>query len=95
MKIIRRFRQHIPCCLDYKDAIKIPIYSFETLEEMMALEVVQRYRESEDYGGFEISGNYLMMVSEDRYHWWVVGTIDITDGLELPIWKARNDENSV
>lgn len=79
------FRQHIPNFVDVDPPDPIP---FTTTEELLGLEVVQRYI-GEKHSHFAISENMLMEVSNGGKNWWVVGYIAKPDLVNLPKWVAH------
>lgn len=81
------FRQHIPnYAYDPRDG-KPPEYEFETIEELLALNVIQPYKKDKNFHRF-VMGDFLMIVSKDGYHWWVVGYIKYPDLVNLEKWEG-------
>jgi hypothetical protein len=79
------FRQHIPGFVgDPDDSPKE--YTFETTEELLALEVVQRYGKGPDFSHFALFGDLLMEISDGGRHWWVVGYLGDPTSVDLPQW---------
>jgi len=83
---MNKFRQHIPTFVDTDKPL--PIYKFETTEELLRLEVVQRYSKWEKFSYFAIGENYLMIIGDDGFYWWVVGYVDDPTTVDLPKWDG-------
>ena len=82
---MNEFRQHIPNFVD----IKAPLLDkFETTEDLLNLEIVQRYGKRKDFSHFAISDNCLMEISDEGFHWWVVGYIKKPNEVDLPKWDG-------
>jgi len=79
------FIQHIPSMVDIDPPTEIP---FETTEELLALEIVKRFGEHPNFSHFAMSDNRLMKISDEGYHWWVVGYIKHPDQVDLPKWSG-------
>ena len=84
---MNEFRQHIPSFVETMGE-KQPIYEFETLDDLLSLEVVKRYSKDKDFSYFALSRNKLMEIGDDGFYWWVVGYIKNPDKLDLPEWKG-------
>lgn len=97
---IMKFTQHVPGAVDLGDEAPYS-FEFETVEELVSNEFVQRF--SKSYAGsvfhqFSISpmhpsySNYrfdttLMAEYNDGTKWWCVGHIDQGKNLALPNWE--------
>lgn len=79
------FRQHIPAFVSGETPESFP---FNTTEELLSLEVVQRYGKEPDFSHFAISKNALMEISDFGLKWWVVGYIEHPDQVNLPEWDG-------
>lgn len=81
------FRQHIPAYVEMDRPAPIP---FESTADLLALEVVQRYRTTSDgaFSHFAMDDNTLMVISGEGFHWWVVGFIAHPDDIDLPRWTG-------
>lgn len=77
------FRQHIPTFV--YDGEPPHAYQFSTTEELLSLEVVQRYKR-EGFSHFAMRGHLLMAISDEGFHWWVVGSIADPATVDLPVW---------
>lgn len=91
------FRQHIP---GFVDGCEPEIATFQSAEELLALSVVERYREDPNRGFHRFSiarqsrGPSLLMVErDDGRWWWVVGYIDDATGIDLPEWFPVEDQS--
>ena len=80
------FRQHTPNFVDLDEPA--PTCEFETTEQLLNLEVVQRYGNGDNFSHFALNGNQLMVVSDEGFTWWVVGYIDNPDDVNLPKWSG-------
>jgi len=83
---MNEFTQHIPAFVDVRE--KIPTHEFETIEDLLSLEVVKRYGQGKDFSHFALSDNHLMEISDDGFKWWVVGYIKNVKDLVLPKWEG-------
>lgn len=81
------FRQHIPAYVEMDRPAPIP---FATTGDLLALDVVQRYRASSDgpFSHFAMDDNTLMVISAEGFHWWVVGFIAHPEEIDLPRWAG-------
>lgn len=77
------FRQHIPAFVTCDDPEEI---SFETTEQLLALEIVQQYSRHAGFSHFAMSGHLLMEISDGGHVWWVIGYIKHPDQVNLPAW---------
>lgn len=78
------FQQHIPPFVDVDRPAPI---SFVGTDELLALEVVQRYKDKR-FSHFAMSDEYLMVIRDGGKDWWVVGYIEKPDEIDLPKWEA-------
>ena len=78
------FRQHIPAFVDIDGPP--PMAEFSTTDELLALEVVQRYGKGPDFSHFAMSDNRLMEISDEGFKWWVVGSVSDPSAVDLPKW---------
>lgn len=79
------FKQHIPAFVDVDSP---PVQNFETTQELLALEIVQRYVKDKGFSHFAMSGNLLMKICDEGYRWWVVGRIGDPSSIDLPKWDG-------
>ena len=79
------FTQHIPSFVDTDTPSAFP---FETTEELLDLEVVQRYSKKPGFSHFAMSRNALMEISDGGHFWWVVGYIGHPEQVTLPEWDG-------
>lgn len=80
------FKQHIP---NFVDVSKNPEWhDFETINQLLALEVVQRYGKGDKFSHFALSDNRLMEVSDNGLRWRVVGYIKDPDAVDFPQWEG-------
>lgn len=85
---MNRFRQHIPSFIDVERPEWI---EFETTEDLLSIDVVKQWVKTMDgkpFSHFAVSGNYLMAIHDDSFHWWAVGYIDKPDAVDLPKWHG-------
>ena len=78
------FKQHIPSFCDVDHPAAVP---FETTEQLLALEIVQRYKRP-DFSHFAMADNALMEISDGGRYWWVVGYIKHPERINLPKWDG-------
>ena len=82
------FIQHIPTFID---ADPPKPYEFETLEELLNIDVVKQWARPMDgkaFSHFALSDNILLVIHDDSFHWWTVGYIKEPDNLKLPKWNG-------
>lgn len=88
-----KFRQHIPNYID-SSTWDIPVYDFETVEELLALPPLTHYGKREGFSHFAkcvepppAPYHYLMEISNNGGYWVVVGMIvgDVSE-LDLQEW---------
>ena len=84
---MNEFKQHIPCFVDI-DPPSPNLYEFETTEELLNLEIVQRYGKEKNFSHFALNENRLIEVSDNGYYWWVVGYIKYPNDVDLPKWEG-------
>ena len=65
-----------------------PELEFNTLEELLALETLQTWVKMDDFRRFSKSGRYLMAELREGRTWWVIGSLDDPDNVDLPVWEA-------
>jgi len=85
-KIMNRLTQHIPNFVETRGE-QPPTGEFETTEELLSLEVVQRYKH-DDFSHFAMSDNHLMVISDDGFKHWVVGYVKNPESVDLPKWAG-------
>lgn len=78
--------QHIPSFI-YR-AEKPTTVEFETTEQLLSLEIVQRYTTRKDFSHFAIDDNCLIEVSDHGFYFWVVGYIKYPKLVDLPKWEG-------
>lgn len=84
---MNKFTQHIPAFVDIdRDADRS--FEFETTDELLNHEIVQRYGKGDNFSHFAISENHLMEIKDDGFHWWVVGYIEKPADVDLPAWDG-------
>lgn len=80
------FRQHIPAFVEIDGPQ--PECEFSNTDDLLALEVVQRYGKGVDFSHFAMHGNLLMEISDDGFKWWVVGSVSDPSAVDLPKWEG-------
>lgn len=83
--MMNRFKRHIPAFVDVDRPDWIP---FETTADLLNLEIVKRYRTDTNFSHFAMEDNALMVISDNGFHWWVVGFIEKPDEIDLPKWEG-------
>ncbi len=83
---MNKFKQHIPNFVDTRGTV-IPDYEFETTDELLDLVVVKQYI-GEKFNHFALSDNWLMIIEDDGFKWWVIGSVKDTKDLDIPQWKG-------
>ena len=79
------FVQHIPNYVDVDPPQKI---LFDTTKELLNIEVVKRYGQLPDFSHFAIHGSYLMEISNNGFHWIVVGRLGNPTTVDLLQWDG-------
>ena len=79
------FRQHIP---NFVDGVTPDTLEFETTEELLNSMTLSKYGQREDFSHFALNGSTLMEISDEGYHWWVVGYIEKPELVNLPNWEG-------
>ena len=79
------FVQHIPNFVD----VDYPLTKeFETTEELLSFDVVNKFTKHKNFSHFVISEKYLMAIYDEGFSYFVVGSILNPELLELPMWKG-------
>jgi len=84
---MNRFKHYIPCYIDMDEDECPQWIEFESTEDLLNLEVVQRYNKEEG-SHFVLSGNLLLDEWEEGVQWIVVGYIEFPQRVELPQWEG-------
>ena len=86
---MNRFKQHIP---NFIEVDKPPEWiEFQNTDALLSIEVVKQWSKPMDgkpFSHFAISGNYLMAIHDDGFHWWAVGYIENPQAVNLPKWNG-------
>ncbi len=83
--------QYIP---SFATGIEPYINKFNSLDELLNIEWINRHTRNPDFYKFSISkpDNLFMVEHDEGYRWFVIGKLyDINSSLELPKWKAKED----
>ena len=81
---MNKFTQHVPATCDIDEPL---IFNFNTTEELLMSEYVQGFAKIRP-STFVMSGRCLMTVSDNGYHWWVLGYIENPKEINLPQWNG-------
>lgn len=87
---MNHFKQHVPSCVTGV----IPLeFDFETTEDLISHSYLQRYVKN-DFVEFAISDNRVLAISDEGYHWWVMGRVTKPEELTLNKWGGvkRRDQ---
>ena len=84
---MNRFKHCIPCYIDMDEDERPQWIEFESTEDLLNMEVVQRYGK-EKGSHFVLSKNLLMKVWDKGLQWWPVGHIEFPQRVELPQWEG-------
>ena len=82
---VNKFIQHIP---GFIGGIEPERNDFETTEDLLKLEAVRRYGRGKDFSHFALSDDLLMEISDEGLRWWVVGSIEKPEEVDLPKWDG-------
>lgn len=83
--ICNRFIQHIPGFVDGCDPLR---YDFSTTQELLDKPLFKRATENPKFSHFAMSDNCIMEITDDGFHWWVLGTIEKPELVDLPTWAG-------
>jgi hypothetical protein len=81
---MNHFKQHVPSFID--NGYKRVEFEFKTTADLLNSAVVKKYVEPGSY--FVKSDNCLMVVTDNGFHWWVIGYIKNPQDVELPEWDG-------
>ena len=74
-----------------------PVIEFNTTEELLTHDLIKPYSENDNFSHFAMSGSHLMEISDNGFHWWVIGEVKDPSTIELPKWDGGKylgeDEN--
>jgi len=84
---MNRFKQHMPSFVDIGESPEW--IEFDTIEDLLGLEIVQRYGKCKDFSHFALNENHLLEISDEGFYWWVVGYIENPSAVDLPQWKGK------
>lgn len=76
-------KQHIPNFCSGFDPIIVP---FETTEDLLEIPFVKDFSASKKFDHYAINDNHLMCISDNGFHWWVIGTLIDPQEVNLPKW---------
>jgi hypothetical protein len=81
-----KFTQRIPGGVD--PSLQPLVIEFDVQEELIDSDYVQGFTTMKGHVGFVMSDGMLMAISDEGYHWWVLGYIDEPDIMDLPPWEG-------
>ena len=79
------FRQHVPSFVDVDERTE---FEFSTTEELITHPLIQGMVGSFKNHKICKSKNYLMVVSDNGFWWWVLGYIKTPEEVDLPEWEG-------
>jgi len=85
---INRFVEHYPAYCDYDPKS----YGFDTLEELLNIEFVKRFKNQKGFCRYSYSSPHLMAEYNEGKKWWCVGSI--RNNLGLPKWEPIYEKDS-
>lgn len=83
--INNRFIQHIP---SFVEGCEPKIYEFNKLEELLCQPLFKHASEQPKFSHFAMSDNHIMEISDEGFHWWVLGRIEKPEMVDLPQWTG-------
>ena len=83
---MNKFTQHMPNFVDTREPA--PCAEFETTEDLLNLEIMQKCMRRKDFSHFAMQGNCLMEISDNGFFWWVIGYIKYPSKVDLPKWEG-------
>ena len=84
-----KFKQHIPNAVS---GVEPKEFEFETLEELLDVEMVTRFSDDPKFSFWSLGNNCLMAVYGDYEKWLVVGYIDHPKLLDLPDFSPPEEK---
>jgi len=83
---MNRFKKHIP---PFVDVDILPDWiEFETTEDLLKIKDVEIYNEIKDFSHFAVEEDCLLAISDEGFHWWVIGFIEKPEEVNLPKWEG-------
>ena len=79
------FKHHIPSSVDIAKPDDV---EFNTTEDLINIPHLKKYSAINNFVEFVKSDNTILATFEDGYNWWVMGTVDNADDLDLPVWDG-------
>jgi hypothetical protein len=86
-KPVNMITQHIPggCDVAYDEPDKA---FFNTTEELLNIDFVKRHSKIKGFSHYAMSGDRLMVISNEGKFWWVLGYIKRPELVDLPKWEG-------
>lgn len=83
--MMNKFIQHVPSFVSGVDPTE---FEFDKTDELLSSEYVSRFSKNANFSHFAMSDNRLMSISDNGFHWWVVGFISDPESVDLPKWEG-------
>lgn len=88
MSVNNNLRLHVPGFVEVGDDFQYD-YPFETTEDLLALAPVAARTKDAGHSHFVLNDrDYLMQITHDGFHWWVVGRVSKPGAVTLPKWDG-------
>ena len=81
---MNKLKQHIPCFVDIPGKRN---YNFKKTKDLLNLKIVKGYIDK-SFSHFAMDDDSLMVINDNGYKWWVIGTIEKPELIDLPKWKG-------
>lgn len=79
------FRQHVTPMVSGVTPLE---FDFYTTDQLINHEYVQRYVRTA-FDELVMSDDHLMVISDEGYHWWVIGQVSKPELITLPKWTGQ------
>ena len=85
---MNRFRPHRELLVDSE----LEARDFDTLDELLLIPNVAVHARDKSFHRFSLSGEHLMSEYDGGKRWWVVGTVQRPELLDLPRWEPVEEK---
>jgi len=82
-----KITKHVPGCVDMGDPLKES--HFQDVPKLFAIPWVKSFSKYPDFYRYSMSEECLMAEYKGGKEWWVVGSIDHPERIQLPKWEPK------
>jgi hypothetical protein len=82
---MNKFTQHIP---SFMDGFEPRVYEFESTEQLLSYDFFKSIAQRPKFSHFAMHRSHLMEISDEGFHWWVLGRIEHPEEMDLPQWEG-------